>query len=59
MNNILDVLFISDKEVQAYHEGYIEALENVYAWLEEQPRVPKKVLKDLKKSIRILGGYDE
>lgn len=47
---------LTPTEVQAWSEGYIEALENVYDWLKEQPRVPTKVLIQLKESITILGG---
>lgn len=47
---------ITPTEVQAWSEGYIDALENVYDWLQEQPRVPSKVLMQLKESITILGG---
>lgn len=43
-------------EIQAWHEGYVDALENVYDWLKEQPRVPTKVLMQLDESIKILGG---
>ena len=59
MDNLMDVIFISDKEVEAYSEGYIEALESVYAWLKEQPHIPTKILMQLKESITILGGYEE
>lgn len=47
---------VTPAEVQSYSEGYIDALENVYDWLQEQPRVPTKVLMQLKESITILGG---
>ena len=47
---------LTPTEVQAWHEGYIDALENVYDWLKEQPRVPTKVLMQLDESIKILGG---
>lgn len=64
-NNYWDKFFneivekVTPTEVQAYSEGYIDALENVYDWLKEQPRVPTKVLMKLKESITILGGYEE
>lgn len=59
--NITDIIKefaeqLTPTEVQAYSEGYIDALENVYDWLKEQPRVPTKVLMQLKESITILGG---
>lgn len=47
---------VTPTEVQAWHEGYVDALENVYDWLKEQPRVPTKVLMQLDESIKILGG---
>jgi len=47
---------LTPTEVQAYSDGYIDALENVYDWLKEQPRVPTKVLMQLDESIKILGG---
>ena len=54
LSDIVDEL--TPTEVQAYSEGYIDALENVYDWLKEQPRVPTKVLMQLDESIKILGG---
>ena len=57
-NDIMDTFYkeLTPTEVQAWHEGYVDALENVYDWLKEQPRVPTKVLMQLKESIKILGG---
>ena len=54
LSDIVDEL--TPTEVQAWHEGYIDALENVYDWLKEQPRVPTKVLMQLDESIKIVGG---
>ena len=63
MENIYWNKFLSDiveeltpTEVQAWHEGYVDALENVCDWLKEQQRVPTKVLMQLEESIKILGG---
>lgn len=56
LNEIAEKL--TPPEVHAWHEGYVDALENVYDWLKEQPRVPTKVLMQLKQSITILGGYE-
>ena len=54
LSDIVDEL--TPTEVQAWHEGYVDALENVYDCLKEQPRVPTKVLMQLDQSIKILGG---